>query len=211
MRGYSILFGLSIAGATGAYAGPIEIELSEDLSVVSEGIFVLDVWSPGGLDEEGGDPLPAMVEESGVGGLDAPAEDAVIEAGAEDLAEEVLAEPEAPARRMMNAEAFLEEMPLAGTYDMTSSFDETLDASPLPEAGVEEWVSCEGSCFSPEVDLFGIWPEMADADLEDGGIDIDAETVEETLPAHASLPATAMLLGGALGALAFRQRRRKRA
>lgn len=226
MRGVAILFGLSFAGVTGVNAGPIDIEFSDGLGVAGDGVYVLDMWSGEGLEVNWDRPVARPLSA-----------DAVLSEGAEAIApvadgetpvtvrdgEPLPDAPEGPvfdtgATLVLDAPALSELKSLArveavaeiGTLDMSAAMGETLEGTDVPQEFQDMRTLCEGACLAPGLDMLEILADLSEAGVEPGMTDIDEVAFEEQIMPHASLPATAQLLGGALGALAFRRRLKAR-
>ena len=210
-------------------AGPIDIEFSDGLGVSGDGVYVLDLWVGEGLEVNWDRPVlkPTVTEEVLSEGVErseimAPglAGEAPVTANdGEPLPEapEMVA-PEtgealvldAPARSELQNLAVLEVVAEIGTFEMSATMVDTLEESDVPQEFQDLQTLCEGACLAPGLDMFEILSDLTEVGIEPGLTDIDELAFEEQPLAHASLPATALLLGGALGALAFRRRMQAR-
>ncbi len=281
MRCVSILVSLSFAGAASVQAGSVDIEFSEQLRVLDEGVYVpeysgesgvadaetlseptvLEVEATNGASSVDTVPettglvvetletlsepaalnvetvsrveaveIPSLPAETSPEGAETQAETtvsdietvaAVVEnaAGEDDVADAQVADVteedsllvELPADLDLNGPSILETVPIVGSFDFTELAGETLDIPELPQELQGAWDNCDAFCRVPGVDMFEVWEELSSAAPEGVLTDLEAEPLNEQQPAHASLPATAVLLGGAIGALAFRRRRKTRA
>jgi hypothetical protein len=195
----------------------VDIEFSGEMEGL-DGMHVPGFGFGGSVEESTNLNVPSISEAGDVNGVQesAVAETVAVEVETTDVVAELPVEAaemvavEIPADIDLSEMSILETVPIVGTFDMSEAVGETLDIPEFPQEFQDAWTACEEGCIAPGVEMFAVWEELSGAVPELGLTELDTGALEEQHPAHASLPTTAVLLGGAIGALAFRRRRQTR-